>query len=179
MAGVVAFLLTATFDWMWQIPVLAASLLQLCAILVTAVSPPPREEPAPLAWPARAGIAVTALVAIVVISIPLAATGLLRESESDVRDGDPQAGLEAAVSAQNAEPGAATPRLQQALILEELGDLDQAAEAAQGATEKGPTNWRTWLILSRIEAQRGNAAEAVSAYREARSLNSESPIFDQ
>ncbi len=179
MAGVVAFLLTATFDWMWQIPVLASSMLLLSAILVTAVSPPPREEPAPFGWPARAGAAAVALVAIIVIAIPLASTTLLRESESDVRAGDQKGALEAARSAQNVEPGAATPRLQQALILEELGDLDQASEAARGATEHGETNWRTWLILSRIEAQRGEAAQAVFAYKKARSLNPESPIFDQ
>jgi hypothetical protein len=179
MSGVVAFLLTATFDWMWQIPVIASAFLLLSAILVTAVSPPPREEPAPLGWPARAGVVIVALIAIVVISIPLASTSLLRESEGDVRDGDPQAALDAARSAQNAEPGGATPRLQQALVLEELGALDQAAEAARGATERGETNWRTWLILSRIEAERGEAGEAVAAYRKARSLNPLSPIFEQ
>jgi tetratricopeptide (TPR) repeat protein len=179
MSGVAAFLLTATFDWMWQIPVIAAAFLILAAVLVTAVSPPPREEPAPLGWPARAGTAAVALVAIVVISIPLASTSLLRDSEADVRGGDSQAALDDARSAQNAEPGADSPRLQQALVLEELGALDQAAEAARAATERGETNWRNWLILSRIEAERGQASEAVAAYRKARSLNPESPIFEE
>jgi hypothetical protein len=177
-AGVVAFLLTAAFDWVWQIPVIASATLLLAAILVTAISPPPREEPAPFGWPARLGAAAAAIVAIVVISIPLASTGLLRESESEVRDGDLVGGLEAARSAANAEPGAATPRLQQALILEELGDFDAAAKAARAATERGETNWRTWLVLSRVEAQRGQAAAAVDAYRRARSLNPESPFFE-
>ena len=67
MAGVVAFLLTATFDWMWQIPVLAV--VDAPAVGDPAsppVSPPPREEPAPFGWPARAGAAAVALVAIIV-----------------------------------------------------------------------------------------------------------------
>jgi O-Antigen ligase/Tetratricopeptide repeat len=178
-AGCVAFLITAVFDWMWQIPVLAAALLLLAAILVTAVSPPPREEPAPFGWPARGGAAAVAVVAIVAIAIPLTASGLLRESEADAREGDLIGALEAARSAQNTEPGAATPRLQQALILEELGDFDGAAEAAREATERGKTNWRTWLILARIEAQRGRAVDAVAAYRRARALNPHHPIFDQ
>jgi hypothetical protein len=178
-SGCLAFCVTAAFDWVWQIPVLAAALLLLAAILVTAPRPAANEEPAPFPWVARGAVALLALVAIFAIAIPLAAAGLVRESESEVRDGDLIGGLEAARSAQNAEPGAATPRLQQALILEELGDLDQAAEAAREATERGETNWRTWLILSRIEAQRDEPDAAVAAYRRARSLNPESPLFEQ
>jgi hypothetical protein len=167
-SGCLAFCVTAAFDWVWQI-----------TVLVTAPRPAANEEPAPFPWVARGAVALLALVAIFAIAIPLAAAGLVRESESEVRDGDLIGGLEAARSAQNAEPGAATPRLQQALILEELGDLDQAAEAAREATERGETNWRTWLILSRIEAQRDEPDAAVAAYRRARSLNPESPLFEQ
>jgi O-Antigen ligase len=182
LAGCVAFMVTSGVDWMWQIPALAACLMILAAVLASGGGvEAPRNGVAPesgFRWPLRVGAAALALTAIVVIAIPLAATGLLRDSEADAREGDLTGALEAARSAENAEPWAATPRLQQALVLEELGALDQAAEAAREATERASTNWRTWLVLARVEAQRGRAAAAVDAYRRSRSLNPESPLFD-
>lgn len=177
LAGCAAFCLTAGFDWTWQIPVIPAALLLLAAVLV---EPPPPEggrEPEALALPLRAAFVFAALVAIVAIAIPLAATSLVRQSESDARAGDLLGALEAAKSAENVQRGAATPRLQQALVLEEIGDLDAAADAASAAAERESTNWRPLLVLSRIEAKRGAAAAAVDAYRRARSLNPRSSLF--
>ena len=178
LAGCTAFFLTAIFDWMWQIPVLALSMLLLAAVLVTAGSDQASAGGA-LRPPWRAAVAVAALVAIVVIAIPLASTSLLRQSEADARAGDFDAALQAARSAQNVEPGAASPRLQQALLLEAQGDLDAASEAAQQATDREPTNWRTWLVLFRVEAERGNADAALPLYRKARALNPYSELFVQ
>lgn len=176
LAGSVAFCVSATFDWMWQIPALAVSLLLLGATLVSGARE--REAGRRPAMALRIGVAAIATVAIVAIAIPLAAASLTRQSEADARDGDLPAALEAARSAQNAEPGAATPRLQEALVLEAEGELGPAAVAARAATARESTNWRTWLVLSRIEAERGQAAAAVRAYRRARSLNPRSPLFE-
>ncbi len=102
--------------------------------------------------PLRVGIAVTAVAAIVAIAIPLASTNLLRQSESDARAGDLEGALEAARSAQNVEGGFAAPRLQEALVLEEMGDsrpgrggggggdragVDQLAELAGPLADRG------------------------------------------
>lgn len=178
LAGCVAFFFTATFDWMWQIPILPVAMLLLAAVLVTAPGGRPGGGKGALPPPLRIGVAAVAVVAIVAIAIPLAATSLLRQSEADFREGDLEGALSAARSAENVQPGAATPRLQQALVLEAAGDLPAAAVAARAATERESTNWRTWLVLSRIEAQRGRAAAAVADYREARSLNPRSSLFD-
>jgi hypothetical protein len=178
LAGCVAFCITATFDWMWQIPALAVSMLLLAGGLVVGGRPPGGASGA-LGIPARAVFAILALAAVVAIAIPLASTAFVRQSEADVREGDLAAALTAARSAQNAEPGAATPRLQQALVLESGGDLGAAADAARAAAERESTNWRTWLVLSRIEAERGRAGAAVAAYRRARSLNPRSQIFER
>jgi hypothetical protein len=182
LAGCVAFSATAAVDWMWQIPVLPVSVLLLASVLLTAglrrrvrrgsglrALPPP--------W--RMAFAAVSLVAIVAIAIPLASTSLVRTSEADAREGDLTAALESARSAQNAQPGAAAPRLQEALVLEALGDLDEAAVAAREATDREKTNWRNWLTLSRIEAERGRAPEAVRAYERAASLNHHSLLFPQ
>jgi hypothetical protein len=180
LAGCAAFCLTAVFDWMWQIPVLAVCLLLLGSVLVTGErerSQQARREPFPP--PLRIAFVLVGLVAIVAIAIPLAATSLVRQSEADARAGDLPAALRAARSAQNVQPGAATPRLQQALVLEVEGDLAAAAEAARAATERESTNWRTWLVLSRIEAERGMAGAAVRDYRRARSLNPHASLFNR
>jgi len=132
-----------------------------------------------LALPLRVGIPVAALLAIAAIAIPLASTGLQRESEAAARAGDLEAALRAARSAQNAEPWAAGPRLQQALVLESEGDLAAALAAAHGAAERESTNWRNFLVLSRIEAERGEAFAAVRDYRRARSLNPHSELFER
>jgi O-Antigen ligase len=177
LAGCVAFCITAITDWMWQIPVLAIAFLVLAAVLVTAGEPEGEDERAGSKAPLRVGVVLVALLAIIAISIPLASTSLLRQSEADARAGDLPAALNAAHSAQNAQPDAASPRLQQALILESQGDLPTAAAAAVAATERESTNWRTWLVLSRIEAELGDASAAVRYYRKARMLNPFSELF--
>jgi hypothetical protein len=177
-AGCVAFCATATFDWMWQMPVLVVALLLLASVLVSGGKGEPGDGPSPLPAIARVAVAVLALAALAAIAIPLASTSLVRQSQADANAGDPSGALSAARSAQNAEPGAATPRLQQALLLETEGDLPAAAAAAKGATEHESTNWRLWLVLSRIEAERGRADPAVRYYRRARSLNPNSSLFE-
>lgn len=180
LAGCVAFCVIAATDWVWQIPVLPVALLLLGAgLLGEAGGVGPGDRPARLRLPLRLAFVPVALLAIVAIAIPLTSATLLRQSEADARAGDLDAALSAARSAQNAEPGAAAPRLQQALVLESMGDLEAAVAAARGAAEREPTNWRNFLVLSRIEAQRGNAAAAVAAFRRARSLNPRSPLFER
>lgn len=177
-AGTVAFCLTAGFDWVWQNPVLPIVLLLLGSVLLTARSVE-GEAAAPLRVPLRIGFAAAALAALVAIAIPLASTTLLRQSEAEARAGDLQAALEDARSAQNAMPAAAGPRLQQALVLEEMGDAAAAAAAARGAVERESTNWRNWLVLSRLEAKQGNAAAAVRDFRKAESLNPHFSLFSR
>jgi VanZ family protein len=179
LAGCVAFFVAATFDWMWQIPALPVSMLLLAAALVTGRLRAPRPETVGFGLLWRLGTGAVAIAAIVVIAVPLASTALVRRSESDFRESDLQGALDAARSAQNAEPGAASPRLQQALVLEAAGELSGASEAASGAVQRESTNWRNWLVLSRIEAERGRAVASVTAYGRARSLNPRASIFQR
>ena len=179
LAGCFAFFLAAAVDWAWQMPVLPVAVLMLAAVLVMATPSLPGADGVLRRWPARIALALGALVAIVAIAVPLASTSLIRDSEAAVREGDLEQALADARSAENVEPGAATPRLQQALVLELQGNLPAAADAAVAATERESTNWRTWLVLSRVEAERGNAEAALAAYRKAKSLNPLSPLFDR
>lgn len=176
LAGFSVFLMTAAVDWMWQIPVVpVAALLLACGLLVARDG---ADKPR-LAVPWRLGVAAAAVPAIVAIAIPLASTSLVRQSQAAVREGDLQAALADAKDAQNVEPAAATPRLQQALVLELLGDFPAAEAAAREAIERESNNWRLWLVLSRIAAENGRIGASVDAYKEARALNPLGEIFQR
>lgn len=178
LAGCAAFCLAAAVDWTWQIPVLPVSMLLLASVLVTARRPAAAGAAVPrLGVPARIAAAVAAVVAIVAIAIFLASTQLLRQSESEARAGNLGAALESAETAQNVQPGFGGPRLQQALVLEELGELRPALQAARGLTAREPEDWRAWLVRSRIEAELGETRAAVEDFRRARSLNPRSSLF--
>jgi O-Antigen ligase len=176
LAGFTVFLLTAAVDWMWQVPAVpVAALMLACGLLVAGGDGvKPR---LPVSW--RVGVAAVSLPAIVAIAIPLSSLSLTRESQASVRGGDYAAALEEAKSAQNVEPAAATPRLQQALVLELMGDLSAAEAAARAAVDRESTNWRLWLVLSRIAAENGRADASVQAYKQARNLNPRGEIFER
>jgi O-antigen ligase len=174
LAGCLSFFISSAVDWTWQIPAIPISMLLLAAVLVG-----PGTEWRPLPWAGRIGVVVLGLLAILAIAVPLASTSLLRSSQSEVREGNLEGALEDARSAQNIQPGAGEPRLQEALVLELRNELDGAAEAAREATDKVPTDWRNWLVLSRIEAERGRADGSVAAYRKARSLDPLGPLFNK
>ncbi|HEX4668745.1 MAG TPA: O-antigen ligase family protein [Solirubrobacterales bacterium] len=178
LAGCVAFCITASFDWMWQIPVLPIALLLLASLLLTTRAGSAQSRGG-FSLPLRAALTVVAIAAIVAIAIPLSSSSLLRQSQTDAREGDLSSALAAAKSAENAQPDAASPRVQEALLLESAGNLTAAAVAARAATEREETNWRNWLILSRVEAKLGHAVPAVHAYARAKSLNPRSPLFSQ
>jgi hypothetical protein len=178
LAGSTVLWTTSVFDWMWKIPVVPIATLLLIAVLLTAGDGDVgEEEPAPLRAPLRVATAAVSLVALVAIAIPFASTALVRQSQNEARAGDVSGALAKARSAQNVQPGAATPRVQEALLLESKGEYAPAEEAARAATEREPTNWKTWLLLSRIEAQRGRAEAALRDFRAARSLDPLSEIF--
>ena len=185
LAGCVAFCIAVAFEWHWQIPVLPVALLLLAAVLVSAgrrsernAERSDRDGPL-LGLPLRLSLAAVPVAALVAIAIPLTSASLLRQSTAEAREGDLTAALRDARSAQNAQPGAATPHLQQALLLEAQGNLYLAAAAAGGATKREATNWRTWLVRSRIEAKQGRASAALRHYRRARFLNPRSSLFAQ
>jgi hypothetical protein len=176
LAGSAAFCLAAGFDWVWELAVVPVAFLLLVSVLVTAGNRP-WEDGFRLPVVARVVTAVVAIAAMAAIAVPLASSISIDQSQARARSDDLSGALSAARTAQNVQPYAATPRLQEALVLERRGELGPAAAAARAATRREPTNWRTWVILSRIEAERGRAPAAVAAYREARSLNPRSPLF--
>jgi O-antigen ligase len=178
-AGCTAFFVTAIFDWTWQIPVLPIAMLLLAAPLVTAGVRSRRRRGQKKPWALRVALVGIAFAGIVAIAIPLSSTSLLRESQAQAREGDIPAALESASSAHNAQPDAALPHLQQALLLEEQGHFAAGVTQARAATRNEPTNWRNWLILTRLEVESGHPQAAVHAYKRASSLDPHNSIFNR
>jgi hypothetical protein len=174
LAGLLAFCVSATFDWVWQITVLPVAALLLGAVVL---APPSSSRAGGRAIPSRVALAIAGVAAIVLIALPLAGLASVRQSQTAADAQNVLSALDRAQTAHNVQPYAASPLLQRALLLEQVGDLAGAASAARGATRAEKQNWRTWLILSRVEAERGHSRKSVAAYRMARSLNPKSSLF--
>jgi O-antigen ligase len=177
-AALVAFVVSASIDWSWELFVLPAAALILGAVAISASrSDWEHEAPAPPSVPRRAGVAVFAAVALVAVAVPLAGSSAVRASQADVAAGRLPEALAEARTAERTQPYAATPRLQRALVLESAGDTEGALAAARRAADGEPTNWRTWLVLSRLQALTGDATGSVTSFRRARALNPRSPLL--
>ena len=172
-ASCVIFAVAAGIDWSWELTLIPVTFFLLAAALAQADA---SADKASSRVP-RAALAGLSALALVAIALPLASTASVRSSEEQLEAQQLGPALEEAQAAGDVQPFAASPAIQEALVLESAGDLDGAASAAAEATREEPTNWRTWFVLSRVEAQRGNAAASVDAYRRARELNPRSPLF--
>jgi Flp pilus assembly protein TadD len=120
---------------------------------------------------------VAAVASLAPIAVAMATTTAVRQSQAAAAAGNTALALADARAASQIEPGAASPQIQSALVLELRGELNAAVAAAQRATTDESTNWQPWLILSRLQAESGHARAAVSAFRRARSLNPSSPVL--
>jgi Flp pilus assembly protein TadD len=180
-AGCAAFAGTAMVDWTWEIGVLPCIFVVLAAIAVAA-GRPAAKDPAARAggwrrYASPAAVAALSLAALLAIALPLSGSSSVQASQDQVAKGNLDAALADARDAAGTEPFAATPYLQEALVLELQGQFEPAVAAARQATTKEPTNFQTWLVLSRLEAENGNAQAAVDAYRRAKSLHPNSGMW--
>jgi hypothetical protein len=157
-------------DWSWQIAV-----VPLCMVAVAAPAlgndSARRSTPRTFAGLGRLAILAGAAAALVSIVIPLAMTSDIRSSQAAAAPGAYGQALADARTATNVEPYAATPWLQQALVLEAAGHLAGAEQAALHAERNEPANWQPPLILARIQAERHEIRASVGSARRALLLN--------
>jgi hypothetical protein len=177
-AACFVFAAGAAVDWLWQLAVLPAAFMLLIAVAVGGEEaaddrPATRADDRQTGWRRfgpPAAMVTLCLVALVAILIPLGSASAVDQSRQDVADGNLASALDSARNAVAIEPFAATPRLQEATTLELMGRLPEAVTAAREATDRESTDWRPWVVLSRLEAENGNPGAAVAAYRHAFSL---------
>jgi hypothetical protein len=190
-AALLAFMVSAAGDWVWQLPVLpTAFLLLAAAVLAPALRPAAiratatareadatRTDARRRALVVRLGLVATALACVLAIGVPLASTTEVSRSQAAVAAGNLSSALADARSAARLEPGAASPQLQIALVLELQHKYAAALAAARKAARDEPQNWSAWIVLSRIEAETGHVHSSVASYLRARSLNPRSALF--
>ena len=179
--GLAAFLVAASMEWVWDMAAIAVVALLLGAVILAgrdeeALLADGEKEPRRAVAP-RAVMAVLAVLALGAVTVPMAGALATQSSRSAAGDGRFVAALQDSRTAERLQPYAATPRLQRALVLEAAGSLDAAAVAARAATRDESTNWRTWFVLARIEARRGDSAAGLRALRQAKLLNPRSKLF--
>jgi hypothetical protein len=177
-ASLAAFAVAAAIDWVWQLPAIVAAFLLISAAVLTAgvrrTAPRAGRALAP-----RLVLIAAGLASLVAVAIPLAGAQAIRASQAKVRSHDLPAALGDARTAHSIQPYAADASLQEALVLELQGRLRGAVVAARQASSEAATDWQTWVVLSRLEAENGNPKASLAAYRRARELNPRSPLFKQ
>ena len=172
-AALLVYCVCAGVDWMWESTVVTATAVALGGLAATAGARPARA----LGGRRRVAAAIVAAIALAVQLPVLAAAVQLRTSERAARAGDTDHAVSAATAAVEVAPWGASAYAQRALVLESLGLGARAAADARRATRREPTNWSHWLVLARIEAERGRVGPAIAAARRAAALNPHSPLF--
>ena len=176
LAAAFAFAVGAGLDWAWEIPVLPACFLILAGAMLAQPSSS-EERPAPARRRARAALAGGCLLAALVIVPPFLGASALRDGQARAAAGDLTGALNDAEWGRRVEPYSGGAALQEALVLEQIGRIDDAAVEARDATRKESTNWQAWLALSRMENELSNFGQSGRDYRLARSLDPTSPLF--
>jgi O-Antigen ligase len=172
-AVVTAGAVGAAVDWTWEIPA-AFGPAVVCAALLCAS--------APSGQPARDGYWL-GLGTVAAAWLAMIAGGLVVLSEIDLRQSRNAAAesrfadaIDSAERARTVLPWSAEPYTQLALLEEERGDITGALTYLRRAEERDSQDWRLALIEARLQATRGNMAEARMALERARSLSPRLPI---
>lgn len=181
-----AYAASASFDWVWELT--AVSIVGFVALGL--ISGPATAAPAPLSviqgdaprhWPGGFGLGVAAaLIAWVIVfaqAIPLLAQRELDKSQAASGRGNVREALDAAESARDIQPWAATPYLQLALVSERIGALPVARTWIGKAIARDREDWRLWLVAARVETKLGHVAAAERSLNRAVELNPRSPLF--
>ena len=176
-AGMAAFAVAAGLDWAWELTVLPVIFFVLAAAVCGASSeirtgrlngPGLR---LPFLLPARIGIGLFAVVAVVVIAVPMIGKQRVDDSQELYRAGDLNGALEKAESARDLVPWSAQASIQLALLQVEAGNNRAAVADATDATDSDPWNWQAWFVLSQTANVAGNTALSDSAYEKVQALN--------
>jgi tetratricopeptide (TPR) repeat protein len=117
-------------------------------------------------------------VAAAAVQVPgLVSTERIRASEDALVAGDAPGARALAQDAVDAESWSASAWAQLANSERAGGDLAAAERAIDEAIEREPLNWRWPLVLSRIQAERGQRADAIQTFKRGRALAPWVPFY--
>jgi hypothetical protein len=176
----IVFLVSAGVDWLWEETAVGA--LAIGSISVAAAGGSSRlrrkERRGEILRPGvRTAIVLVALAAAVAQVPGLVSTQRIRASEDAVRAGDLQTARARAQESIDAQPWAASPHAQLALVDQQEGRLGEARREADAAVSREPTNWRWPLVLASIEVQSGHPKDAKGTFIRGTKLFPLSPFY--
>jgi hypothetical protein len=168
-AALVAFLLAAGVDWMWELP--AVTVVGMAALGVAVGARPSARSARSTARPVRLLVALAGAV-LALLQLPLLLGERAREaSRTAARDGDVARAHEQAELARDVAPWAASSYLQLALLAEARRDYAAARAYLNEAIARDPRAWTLWLVSARIETKAGRVVAARASLARARELN--------
>jgi hypothetical protein len=133
--------------------------------------------PIRLRWSVRTALVVLAMIGAAVQIPGLLSTIDIRRSQAAERAGRGAVALAYANDAVAAEPWAASAYEQRGLVLESGGRLADAARDLHRAVDHERTNYAPWLLLARIETERGLLGPAARDIAEANRLRPLAGVF--
>jgi O-antigen ligase len=163
----VAFVVAAGVDWMWESTAVAL-LAFVCAMLGAASQSRGAAKPRALV---RVAIAIASLGALALLVPALVAAEKLKESRDEVRTRHFAQAVASATTAIDLQPWSVLAYQQRALVLEKTGLLAAAAKDARKAVDLESANYENWLLLARIEVERGRTEAGLAAARRVRALH--------
>ncbi len=185
-AAFVAYVFAIGFDWFWQLPAVGVLGIVFLGLLTGrgTTAPPDPDSPSTRPPPAKPGpripsarhmamgtMALVAVAAIFAEGLPLLSQLRLDASQTAARKGDLNRAVKEAIAARDLAPWAASPYLQVALLAERAGDLAQARNWITAATRQDPSDWRLWLVATRVQTEAGAIADARRSLARLRELN--------
>ncbi len=179
LATMLAFAVSAAFDWFWEIPALGAFFFLAAGVLVAArcgqIAADPRREPTAATENRRFGFTVAVMVVAWVSAValvgPLLVEREIESSQAAVSREDFGAAFDHAETARSIEPWAASPYVQLGLLAEQQVEYPRAAAFFGNAIDREDRNWQWYYLRSRAEHEAGEEAAAHEDLKRARELN--------
>jgi hypothetical protein len=181
LAVLAAGLVSAGFDFVWELPAVFAPVIVVAALLTTNALTPAllNAPPAPPAPPrrSRAGLALAGATLLAGWASMIACGWIvLTERELDRSDaaansGDYRAAITEAEDAVDLMPWAAAPRVELGLAYQVAGDLTSARRELREGVERADEDWRYWRALALVDLAAGNLGDACREIARTRELN--------
>jgi O-Antigen ligase len=176
-ATLVAYLVAAALDWMWEMTVVTLVAIVCAGLLLRAEKiPRHRRHGQPVRVLATTTAALAAVGALALEGILVFATHELDRSHAAAAVGDLASAQSAARTAARLEPWATTPLLQLALVDEQGGNIGGAQVEIARALKRDRANWQLWYVAARIERKLGERERSRRSLERAASLNPRSPL---
>ena len=174
------FLVNAGVDWMWEetaVAVLGIGGIAVAAAAGSARRTGSRRRGVLLKPGVRAAVVAAAACAALAQIPGLVSTQRVRASEAALAVGDESGARVLAEQAIDAEPWAAAPHAQLAVVEREAGNLGAAQDEIEAAIEREPESWEWPLVLAPIQVARDDRRGAIRTFGAGRELAPRLPFY--